>query len=384
MTDIAQVFEQQFGHPPAVVGRAPGRVDLMGGHTDYNDGFVFPIALAQHIAIAASPREDRTLRVYSQNFDEWAEVSLDDLRRLDETRWVNYMSGVAHFLQEEGIELRGLDGAVWGDVPIGSGLSSSAAMEVASAVTFQALNGFEMEPVKMALLCQRAENDFVGMNCGIMDQFISLLGRADHALLIDCRSLDHEAVRIPAEGYKFLVCDTAVPRQLVDSEYNTRRAQCEQAVELLQQALPDIKALRDVTLEQLDDHRDLLPEVVYRRARHVVTENGRVLAAAEAMRRGDIEALGPLFSASHDSHRYDYEVTIPALDIISQTAVDVPGAHGARMTGAGFGGCSVCLCEEEAIEAYTEELTRRYLEQIGHEPKVYVCQAEDGATVERL
>jgi len=384
MVDIAQVFRDKLGRLPAVVGRAPGRVDLMGGHTDYNDGFVFPIALEQHIAIAASPRQDRLLRVYSQNFDEWAQVSLDDLRRLDQTRWINYLSGVAHFLQEEGLELHGLDGAVWGDVPIGSGLSSSAAMEVAAAVTFQALNGFQMEPVKMALLCQKAENQFVGMNCGIMDQFISLLGRKDHALLIDCRSLEYEPVRLPAEGYKFLVCDTQVPRQLVDSEYNTRRAQCEQAVELLRQALPHIKALRDVTLEQLDEHKGLLPEVVYRRARHVVTENGRVLQAVEAMKRGDIEALGPLFTESHNSHRYDYEVTIPALDIISQTAVDVGGAHGARMTGAGFGGCAVCLCEDGAIEAYTQELTRRYREQIGHEPGVYVCQAEDGASVERL
>jgi galactokinase len=384
MVDLAAVFEDRFGRPPTVIGRGPGRVDLMGGHTDYNDGYVFPIALAQHVALAAAPRDDRTLRLYAMDFDQWTEASLDDLGRRDEPLWMNYPMGVAHFLQEdEGIRLRGMDGVLWGDVPIGSGLSSSAATEVASAVTFQALNGFEMDPVRLALLCQKAENQFVGMNCGIMDQFISLLGRKDHALLIDCRSLDYELVPIPSRNHRFLVCDTRVPRQLVDSEYNTRRGQCEEAVRLLEPRLPGIKALRDVTPEALEANRRLLPEIVYRRARHVVSENRRVLDCVEAMKAGDIEAVGQLMAESHRSLRDDYGVSIRALDIIGETADDVEGALGARLAGAGFGGCGVCLCAEEAIEEYTRELNRRYRAEIGHEPAVYVCEAEDGARVEK-
>ncbi len=385
MADLAVIFEEKFGRSPAVIGRAPGRVDLMGGHTDYNDGYVFPIALAQHVALAAAPRDDRTLRLYAVNFDQWAEASLDDLARRDDPLWVNYPMGVAHFLQEdEGVRLQGLDGVLWGDVPIGSGLSSSAATEVAAAVTFQALNGFEMDPVRLALLCQKAENEFVGMNCGIMDQFISMLGRTGHALLIDCRSLAHELVPIPSAGCKFLVCDTRVPRQLVDSEYNTRRAQCEEAVRLLAARVPGIRALRDVSRDVLEANREQLPEVVHRRARHVVSENARVLDCVAAMKRGEIAAVGRLMSESHRSLRDDYEVSIRALDLIGETAEDVDGALGARLAGAGFGGCGVCLCAEDAIDEYRRELICRYRAEIGHEPAVYVCQAEEGARLERL
>lgn len=382
--DIVQAFVDEFGGKAHVIGRGPGRIDLIGGHTDYNDGFVFPIALERHVAMAAAPRDDRTLRVYSLNFDGRTEMPLDALEKAPDALWMDYISGVAHFLQQRDVELCGMDAVVWGNVPVAAGLSSSAAIEVATAITFQGLTGFEMDPVDMALLCQRAENEFVGMNCGIMDQFIAILGRKGHALLIDCRSLEYELVPIPADGHKFVICDTRVPRELVDSEYNTRRAQCEEAVRLLQQRLPEIKALRDVTVADLEAHGSLLPEQVRKRARHVVTENQRVLDTVEALKRGDLVEVGRLLTESHASHKCDYEVTVPALDIISETAVDVDGALGARMAGAGFGGCAIALVREEAIPAFREELIRRYRRDIGHDPELYVCEAEDGARVERL
>jgi len=349
---------------------------------DYNDGFVFPIALERQVVMAAAPRDDRTLNVHSLNFDAHAEMPLDDLQKSPDALWMDYISGVAHFLQEAGVELCGMDAVVWGDVPVAAGLSSSAAIEVATAMTFQGLTGFEMDRVEMALLCQRAENEFVGMNCGIMDQFIALLGRKGHALLIDCRSLEYELVPIPADGHKFVVCDTRVPRELVDSEYNTRRAQCEEAVRLLKERVPDIKALRDVSPADLEAHAELLPADVLKRARHVVTENKRVLDTVEALKRGDLVHVGRLLTESHESHRHDYEVTVLALDIISETAVDVDGALGARMAGAGFGGCAIALVLEEAIPAFRDELIRRYRRDIGHDPELYVCEAEDGARVE--
>ena len=382
--EIRRLFNEKFGREPKAIGRGPGRVDLMGGHTDYNVGFVLPIALAQHVALAAAPRDDRVLNVYAGNYDEWARADLHDLARNETVLWINYLAGVAHFLQEKGIELCGMDAVLWGDVPIAAGLSSSAATEVAAAVTFQGLTGFEMDRVEMALLCQRAENEFVGMSCGIMDQFIALLGQADHALLIDCRSLAHEAVPIPSEGYAFVICDTRVPRELVDSEYNTRRAQCEEAVKRLRAALPGIAALRDVTPERLDEHADLLPEVILKRARHVVTENARVLAVKDALERGDMVAVGRLLRESHVSLRDDYEVSIAALDLISDTAEEVEGALGGRMAGAGFGGCGVALVREEAVEAFDEALRERYRSEIAHDPGTYVCRAADGATVEVL
>ena len=382
--DLAQTFTDKFGRDPDVIGRGPGRIDLIGGHTDYNDGFVFPIALERHVAMAAAPRDDRTLNVYSLNFDAHAEMPLDDLQKAPDALWMDYISGVAHFLQEAGVELCGMDAVVWGNVPVAAGLSSSAAIEVATAMTFQGLTGFEMDRVDIALLCQKAENQFVGMNCGIMDQFIALLGRKDHALFIDCRSLEYELVPIPADGHKFVVCDTRVPRALVDSEYNTRRAQCEEAVRLLKQRLPDIRALRDVAPAELAAHAELLPHEVLKRARHVVTENQRVLDTVAALKRGDLVQVGRLLTESHESHRHDYEVTVPALDIISETAVDVEGALGARMAGAGFGGCAIALVLEDAIPAFREELVRRYRRDIGHDPELYICEAEDGARIERM
>jgi galactokinase len=379
--DLIRAFAEKLGRDPEVIGRGPGRIDLIGGHTDYNDGFVFPIALERHVAMAAAPRDDRLLNVHSLNFDAHAQMPLDDLRKSPDALWMDYVAGVAHFLQQRGIELCGMDAVVWGNVPVAAGLSSSAAIEVATAMTFQALTGFDMAPVDVALLCQRAENEFVGMKCGIMDQFIAILGRKGHALLIDCRSLEYELVPIPADGHKFVVCDTRVPRALVDSEYNTRRAQCEEAVRLLQQRLPDIKALRDVTPADLAAHAHLLPEQVLKRARHVVTENQRVLDTADALKQGDLRRVGRLLTQSHESQRDDYEVSVPALDIIADTAAHVDGALGARGAGAGFGGCAIALVLEEAIPAFRDELVRRYRQDIGHDPELYVCEAEDGASV---
>ncbi|MGI6209057.1 MAG: galactokinase [Anaerolineae bacterium] len=376
-------FVEAFGRRPEIIVRAPGRVNLIGEHTDYNDGFVLPVAIDRAVYIAASPRTDRRVTLVAEDFGERVEFSLDLIEHDPAHSWSNYPRGVAWVLEGRGIRLVGMDAVILGDVPIGAGLSSSAALEVATAKAFQALSGFEMDGPEMALAAQEAENRFVGMKCGIMDQFISVLGRRDHALLIDCRSLEHRLVPMPT-GYGLVVANTMKRRGLVDSEYNLRRAQCEEGVRLLQERLPGIRALRDVTPDQLEANRDLLPEVVYRRCRHVVEENERVLNAVTALGNGDAATFGRLMLQSHASLRDDYEVSSPELDFMVEAALDIGGAVGARMTGAGFGGCTVNLVRQGALETFSAELGRRYQEWAGVTPEIYVFRAEAGAEARRL
>jgi len=376
-SNVRQRFAEIFGAEPAAVVRAPGRVNLIGEHTDYNDGYVLPVAIDRSILVAASPRDDRQVIIHTLDFGESVTFSLDDIEHDQAQAWSNYQRGVAYFLEEQGFKLPGLNAVIVGDVPIGSGLSSSAAIEVSMAYTWQVLAGFELSRVQLALLCQRAENEFVGINCGIMDQFVSALGQRDHALLIDCRSLYHQPVPLPA-GAAIIVADTMKRRGLVDSEYNARRRECEEGVRILQRYLPQVQALRDVSTDQFVEYEGQLPENVRKRCRHIIYENERVLRSVAALQAGALAAFGQLMNESHASLRDDYEVSCAELDIMAEAAWKVGGVYGSRMTGAGFGGCTVSLVTEEVIEDFRGQVAADYEEATGIVPQIYVCRAEDG------
>jgi galactokinase len=369
---VAESFVDRFGKAPAVVVRAPGRVNLIGEHTDYNDGFVLPMAIDRALWIALRPRADSLVRAYSIDFDQEVTFSLDALNR-ERAGWAEYVKGVAWALQEAGHSLGGWEGAIAGDVPLGAGLSSSAALEMATARAFAAVSGLDWDPAAMALLGQKAENKWVGMNCGIMDQMISAAGEAGHALLIDCRSLATEAVPLPP-GTVVVVLDTATRRDLVDSAYNERRAQCEAAARYF-----GGPALRDVSLRQLEAGAGGLDELARRRARHVITENERTLQAAEAMRKGNAVALGRLMDASHVSMRDDFEISNEQLNEMVELAQAREGCFGARMTGGGFGGCAVALVAAGAAGAFAAKVGQQYESATGLEPSLYICEATAGA-----
>lgn len=366
-------FEQLFDEPPAFVVRAPGRVNLIGEHTDYNDGFVLPMAINRAAWIALRPRRDGLVRIHALNFDDVAEIDLSAMRHEDEG-WREYVKGVAYILSEEW-NLTGWEGVLAGDVPIGAGLSSSAAVELAAARAFAAVGGLPWDAAHMARVGQRAENEWVGVNCGIMDQMISAAGRRDHALLIDCRSLETQAVPLPA-GTVVVVLDTATRRGLVDSAYNERRAQCEAAA-----AFFGVPALRDVDMETFRAGSERLDPVARRRARHVISENERTLAAAEAMRRGDAAELGRLMNASHVSMRDDFEISREEMDTMVALAQAEPACYGARMTGGGFGGAAVALVRVSDVETFVTSVSDGYRRATGLEPQIYICTATDGAAV---
>ena len=377
VTTLSSRFRELYGVGTGFGVRAPGRVNLIGEHTDYNDGFVFPAAIDFDVAIVGAPRDDGQVRVYSEQYAESATFSLDDIRKSGD--WADYLRGVARILQQEGRNLRGFNAVISGTVPIGSGLSSSAATEVASCLAFEGAGGFEVSPHQRALIGQRAEREFVGVNVGIMDQFVSALGRANHALLIDTRTLEHESVPLPESGISILIANTNKPRELVGSAYNRRRAECEEAVRLLSGALHGIRALRDVTPDQLLQNESELPEPIRRRARHVVLENQRVLDGVAALKRQDVVEFGRLMNASHDSLRDGYEVSCRELDVMVDLARQVDGVYGSRMTGAGFGGCTVTLVADSAVEAFRNHVGPGYHDATGLEADFYVCQASDGA-----
>jgi galactokinase len=359
--------------------RAPGRVNLIGEHTDYNDGFVMPVAIDFSTWVKVSPLEQRKLQIYSANFNEEIEVDLDDPNLAPRGHWSDYPLGVAVMLDKTGHRLRGARLQIRGEVPIGSGLSSSAAVEVATACALAANSGLNIEPRELALLCQRAENEFAGARVGIMDQFISLFGQAQKALMLDCRSLEFRLLPLP-DNVRLLICNTMVKHELASSAYNERRAQCEVGVKYLAQLLPNVTALRDVTIEEFEQFGRDLPEVVYRRCRHVVTENARVLAAANALERGDLNDFGRLMAESHQSLRDDYEVSCKELDLIVDLARKVEGVYGARMTGGGFGGCTVNLVAQERVEEFRQFVGDSYREATKLTPEIYVSTASDGAS----
>ncbi|MDI1443479.1 galactokinase [Polyangium sp. 6x1] len=379
--DARSHFEAHFGrrsHGPRAFF-APGRVNLIGEHTDYNDGFVLPVALELGVTVVAAPRDDRTIRVHSLDLDQTAELDLDRPGAGRTGRWVDYIEGIAHIVDSRIHTLRGADLLVTGDVPHGAGLSSSAALEMATGFALLSLAGATVDRVALALAGQAAEHTFVGTRCGIMDQLVSACARAGAALLVDCRSLATEAVPLPAGPVAILVTDTRKKHALATSEYNTRRAECERGVALLGGALPGIRALRDVTEEAFAENTSLLPDPILRRVRHVVTENARTQSAAQALRRGDIAAVGASFVASHRSLQHDYEVSCPELDALVDLAVAQPGVHGARMTGGGFGGSTVSLVDESALDAVMAAVRDGYRSRFGVEPGFLVTRGGAGA-----
>lgn len=379
---IESEFERLFHAPPEHVVRAPGRVNLIGEHTDYNGGFVLPMAIDRQALIAARARPDRTVRLVALDIHgDQSYFALDAIHRDDAHAWSNYVRGVALALTKHGQVLTGLDMLITGDVPIGAGLSSSAALEVAAATAFLAFGGTRLGGVEIARLCQKAENEFVGVKSGIMDQFISALAHAAHALLIDCRDLSYQYVPMPP-GATIVICDTGKRRGLVTSEYNTRRAECEQAARLLSDRLGrPVLLLRDVTPAEFTRVENSLPPLIARRARHIVTENERVLLAVEAMRQNDLGSLGKLMDASHASLREDYEVSSPELDAMVAIARGQPGCLGARLTGAGFGGCTVNLVQDEAVPTFMDAVSTKYSEKTRLEPHLYACRAAPGASI---
>ncbi|HET9439987.1 MAG TPA: galactokinase [Longimicrobiales bacterium] len=374
---VLDAFRFEFGSEPSFIARAPGRVNLIGEHTDYNDGFVLPLAINREINIALRPRSDWRIVLQSIDFGKTEEFSLESLER-GEQEWIEYVKGVAWVLAEAGLRTAGWEGVIGGDVPRGAGLSSSAALELAAMRAFAAVSDWTWQANEAALLGRRVENEWIGVNSGIMDQMIVAHGQADHALLIDCRTLETEAVPLPTDA-TIVVLDTGTRRGLVDSAYNERRAQCEAAAAVL-----GVAALRDVDSQTLFASADRLDEVTLRRARHVVTENERTLQTVLALRAADLERVGDLMNASHASLRADFEVTNDALDHMATSAQLHPACYGARMTGAGFGGCAVALVDPAQLESFMNDVTQRYYATTGLTPHAYACRAAKGASVENF
>ncbi|MFZ5878686.1 MAG: galactokinase [Chloroflexota bacterium] len=371
---LQQSFETHFDAKPKWIVRAPGRVNLIGEHTDYNDGYVLPMGIDHAVWIALRPRADGLVRIHS--LDLGLDSVFEPARIEKGEGWAEYPKGVAWALRETGYDLRGWEGVMTGDVPRGAGLSSSAAVELAIARAFACASGFDWDAKLMARLAQKAENQWVGVNCGIMDQMASAASRADHALFMDCRTLDIQHAPLPP-GTAVVVLDTSTRRGLVDSAYNERRAQCEAGARFF-----GVKALRDVSVAEFERRKhEIHDEAVLRRARHIITENQRVLDAMEAMRANDVDRLGQLFNASHASLRDDFEVTNEALNQIVEAAQEQSACYGARMTGAGFGGCAVALVRGEQVGAFTQAVGAAYRQRSGLEAALYVCKPSAGASV---
>jgi galactokinase len=375
--ELAQHFEAFYGTRPQIF-TAPGRVNLIGEHTDYNDGFVMPSAIGFSTSVAIAPRSDGKLAIRSEEFPQAFEFEAGNLPQKRAGAWCDYVLGVALMLEQMGHHLGGASVLVQGEVPVGAGLSSSAALEVASALALMSLNGVQIPLPEVAKLGQRAENEFIGAHVGIMDQFVSCLGKAGHALLLDCRSLDFKLVPIP-ESVQLVICNTMVKHEHASGEYNRRRAECEEGVRILSQWYPGVRALRDVSLEQLGSHTKDVPDVVYKRCLHVVEENQRVLQGAKRLEDGDLRGFGELMRQSHRSLRDLYEVSCRELDLMVEMAEGLSGCWGGRMTGGGFGGCTVNLVNAADAQSFAVEISERYRRSTGIKPDVYVCSAADGA-----
>ena len=379
-------FVQLFGESPRIY-QAPGRVNLIGEHTDYNDGFVMPAAIGFYTRVLLAPRHDRKLVIYSENYSERVEFDLDHLPATRSGHWSDYVIGVVKMLVRSGEKLGGTNLLVDGNVPQGAGLSSSASIEVAVGYALldmadQATDRTKpgrpkLDRTKLARLCQQAENEFVGARCGIMDQFVASHGERGKALLLDCRSLQYRQLPLPDDA-ALVICNTMVKHSVARGEYNQRRAECEAGVRLLSKYLPDAQALRDVTPEDLEAHGHELADIVRRRCRHVIGENARVLQAAAALELGDLQAIGNLMLESHRSLRDDFEVSCPELDLMVELAEQLEGVYGTRMTGGGFGGCTIALVQAGGVEAFKRTVQEGYERSTGCKPEIYVCSTAEG------
>jgi galactokinase len=383
---LEQRFVQLFGESPRVY-QAPGRVNLIGEHTDYNHGFVMPAAIGFYTRASIAPRPDRKLVIHSENYSEQVEFDLDHLPATRAGHWSDYAIGVVKMLLRSGKNLGGVNLLLDGNVPLGAGLSSSASLEVAVGYALLDLAGQasdrteigqnKIDRSKLALLCQQAENEFVGARCGIMDQFVASHGKCGHALLLDCRSLGYRQLPLPDDA-ALAICNTMVKHSHAKGEYNERRAECEVGVRALSKYLPNVRALRDVTPADLEAYGHELPDTVMRRCRHVIGENARVLQAAAALELGDLQAFGNLMRQSHRSLRDDFEVSCAELDLMVELAEQAEGVYGTRMTGGGFGGCTIALVRAGCVEAFQRTVQEGYERSTGCKPEIYVCSAADG------
>ncbi|MBW2493187.1 MAG: galactokinase [Deltaproteobacteria bacterium] len=372
---IRDAFVSRFGGQPKLFC-APGRVNIIGGHTDYNGGFVLPTTTGLHTWVAIAPRADRTLRVFSRIFDSLEEIDLDRIEKCDDAQWYQYVKGVASILEGAGHTLRGADIVIDGDIPLGGGLSSSASLETALAFALLDCAAIEIERGELAQLCQRVETEFVGIRCGIMDQYVISRCAKDHAMMLDCRSLEFQLVPMPADA-RLLVVDTGVSHRLPTGEYNSRRNECEEAVARLAGKIPQLGALRDLGLDQLEENRNLLDDRLYRRCRHIVSEIQRVEDACSALRRGDARRLGELVTASHASLRDDYEISCSELDALVEIMNACPEVYGSRLVGGGFGGCAVCLVHAPHLDRVMHEVQTEYAAQLGRRPWAHAVTPSD-------
>jgi galactokinase len=390
---LAQRFAQLFGSSPRLY-QAPCRVNLIGEHTDYNDGFVLPAAIGFYTQVAIAPRADRKLIIYSANYSDQVEYDLDHLPDSAVGHWSDYVIGVVKMLQRSGKKIPGASLLVNGDVPQGAGLSSSASLEVAVGYALvdltskgpdfdpfeserSQLDRTQLDRTQLALVCQQAENEFVGARCGIMDQFVVNFGKRGYALLLDCRSLEYRLLPIPQDAV-LAICNTMVKHSIAKGEYNQRRAECEAGIRRLSKYLLKVRALRDVTLQDLETYGHELPEIILRRCRHVVSENARTLQAAAALESGDLQVFGKLMLESHRSLRDDFEVSCSELDLMVELAQKSEGVYGTRMTGGGFGGCTVALVQAGCIEAFQRTVQEGYERSTGRKSEIYFCSASDG------
>jgi galactokinase len=379
---MQELFERRYGRRCEVLARAPGRVNLIGEHTDYNDGYVLPLALEHCTWVAAARREDAHVHVDAVDLGVQESWPIDRWRDAKKPHWTSYIAGVAAILQERGAALGGVDLVVRSDVPLGSGLSSSAALEVATAVALCELSGMRLSDTELADVAREAEHRFAGVPCGIMDQYISVLGRQDAALLLDCRSQEFEQIPLQLGRHTVLIVNSGVKHELAGGEYAKRQKQCQAAVAYFRGVDANVRSLRDVTPAMVEEHFSKMDPLPARRARHVVTEIVRTLDAAEALRRGELDDLGPLLAGSHASLRDDYEVSCTELDLLVDIVSDVPGVIGARMTGGGFGGCIVALALAECVPQIQEVLVDRYDQQTGIKSTLIQTRAGAGAAVE--
>ncbi len=379
---MADQFRSRFGGAPEIWVRAPGRVDLMGSHTDYNLGFIMTMPISRDIWIAAGGKGDRgnasKLNLYSLNLEDSAEAGLDNIEKNGKTPWINYPLGVADVLKKDGYPVYGFNGVVHSTIPIGSGLSSSAAFEASTITLFQKLGGYRIEPLKQAKICQRAENEFVGMNCGILDQYSSILGEEDKTILLDCKELTHEAVPFP-EGLAAVICNTNAPRELTGSEYGDRRRQCEEGARIIGNRFPEVSSLRDASPEQLEQCREDMSDIVYRRSRFIIEENRRVLDLAEAVGTGNYGWINSLCTGSFLGARDLFEISIPAMENMIEAMHSSPGIVGARQAGAGFGGCMIGLVEIDKTSVFSTAVLDTYKRISGLDGEAYVVTADTGA-----
>jgi galactokinase len=384
LSELWKIFNEKYTDTGLIKGAfsAPGRVNLIGEHTDYNDGFVLPMAIEREIIMLGQLRNDRLVQVFDLAYKAETKFSLDNLFPSKKDTWANYLMGVMDEIQKAGYPLQGANLIFISNIPQGAGLSSSAALEVGTALTMAKLNSLEIKPVEMAHLCRRAENNFVGVACGIMDQYVSRLGRKDNVLFIDCRTNNYELIPFRDSNYQIVICDSKIRRDLINSEYNKRREECKKATEFFTHRFGHkVQALRDVTIEEFKQYQEHLPETIARRARHVILENYRVQASKKAIEAGDYITFGQLMIESHQSLKVDYEVSCGELDLLVDLALKQEGVLGARMTGAGFGGCTVNLLKREKVNIFKKTIQKEYKRITGIIPDTYITIPADGAKV---